>query len=235
MQMALPSDSRDRAVLGIAETGDPLVVEGRFGAGRVVVFATDGSLSSIDPTTKEPWTYWPVWESFLPVVQETLRHVVGGPSEGLNTQVGMPLTGTTAVSGRGTRVVIRPPDADEGAIATTIADGVAGGVAESRWEFTDTTKSGIYRAETAPNGAARVDGRDLFAVNVDTAESDLARATSDDLPAEVTIAAPDANVPPETAINATGRDDWNSALLYGLLALVIAESVCAWVLGRRMA
>jgi uncharacterized membrane protein len=229
VQLAVQPASGSQVVLRIAETGDPLLVEGRFGLGRVAAFATDGSLASIDPATKEPWTYWPVWQSFLPVVQETLRFVAAGADERLNVLVGMPLGGALNSASQEVRVQVRPPNAESEPIAATIVDDAAG----RRWIFADTAHSGVYQVEDAPSSASAGDVI-LYAVNVDTAESDLSRANVQDLPEGLLATVETLDVPAADDVVTTGRSYWHVPLLCGLLALVATEFGCAWLLGRRM-
>ncbi len=225
------TDDATQTFMRIAETGDSLAVERRFGKGRVLAFATDGSLASIDSTTKEPWTYWPVWQSFLPVVQESLRFVVGGRSDSRNVSVGMSLGGTIPGASRDAEIVVQSPSA----IAEQIASIVAESDGRRRWEFVDTTTSGVYRVESRRSSGSPTESAEAFAVNLDSAESDLTRATRDELPDSVSVVAGELDSTPEGAVVTTARDDWHVALLCGLLALVVAETACAWLLGRRMA
>lgn len=222
--------SGSQVVLRVAETGDPLVVEGRFGLGRVVAFATDGSLASVDPATKEPWTYWPVWQSFLPVVQETLRFAAAGADERHNVLVGMPLSGPLKSASQDVHVQVRPPNDDSAPIAATIVDDA--GV--RRWSFADTALSGVYQVEDVPGSASAGDVIQ-YAVNVDTAESDLSRANADGFPEGLLTTVETLDVPAADDVVTTGRSYWHVPLLCGLLALVALEFGCAWLLGRRMA
>jgi uncharacterized membrane protein len=231
VQLSLPPRSTSETVLRVAPTGDPLIIAGRHGAGRVVAFATDGSLSSIDPTTKEPWTYWPVWQSFVPVVQEALRYAAAGRDERLNTLVGLPITGPLPSGQRASRIVVRPPNASHEPVAAAIVDDDAG----QRWTFAETTTSGVYSVDSAASASDAANSPNRFAVNVDTGESDLARATRDDLPDGMVVSLDAIDAPTEQEIVTTGRRDWHVPLLCGLLALIVLESLCAWLLGRRMA
>lgn len=230
VQLSVPEGSASEVVVRVAETGDPLVVAGRFGAGRVAVFATDGSLASVDPTTKEPWTYWPVWQSFLPVVQETLRFVAAGSDERLNALVGTPIGGPLPIAANEPRIVVRVPNANREPPTPTIVDRDG----QRRWEFGDTAWSGVYEADVAGESLSG-DAATRFAVNVDTAESDLARAAIDGLPDGMVVSLESLAAPADEEIVAEGRRNWHVPLLCGLLGLVGLESLLAWLLGRRMA
>ena len=55
-----------------------LLLHRPLGRGRTVLIATDGSLSSVDAASGEPWTTWPTWPSFLPLVRELLAYAMSG-------------------------------------------------------------------------------------------------------------------------------------------------------------
>jgi hypothetical protein len=230
LQLSLSPPSASQVVLRVAPTGDPLLIAGRYGVGRVIAFATDGSLASVDPTTKEPWTYWPVWQSFLPVVQEALRYAAAGGDERSNTLVGMPLSGPIVSGQRDARVFVRTPSPNQELIPATIVSDET----EPRWTFGDTSVSGIYSASTAARESNNTNADSRFAVNLDTGESDLQRAARDDLPNGMVVALDAMFSRSAEEIVTSGRRDWHVPLLCGLLALVVLESLFAWLLGRLM-
>jgi hypothetical protein len=221
--------------LKVSPSRDDLAVAASSARGRVVVFATDGSLASIDPKSGQPWTYWPVWQSFVPIVQETIRFVAGGEQTRLNTIVGLPLTGELPNAAPNVRVEVQLPRGDraqreeKSAISQTAVVSTHG--SQMRWSFAETNRSGVYRVTSNAAGAAA----EAFAVNVDTDESDLTRVARDELPASVQVLAGDVGAAADSNLSSVRRSDWQAPLLYVLLALVVAESACAWLLGRRLA
>ena len=93
--------------------GDPFIVTAPLGRGRTVLVATDGSLSSVDPTSGEAWTTWPTWPSFLPLVRELLAYASGGQQTRWQQLVGTPLGGSIGESasrsaGSGELQMVRP-------------------------------------------------------------------------------------------------------------------------------
>ncbi|HTU24663.1 MAG TPA: BatA domain-containing protein, partial [Pirellulales bacterium] len=206
------SDVSARVALAFAD-GDPAIVEAPLYRGRSVLVATDGSLSSVDPQTKSPWTTLPAWPSFVPLVQEMLALVVSGQARDQTVTVLQPLTGNLPAGGAGTPLRVVEPDGHEDDLTT------AGDASNSGWSFADTWQSGIYRVRLGPVGA----DEELFVANVDTAESDLARVEPGDLPREFTTgidAATEEIAPP------TGRQSHlNRDCLYVALGLLLTETL----------
>jgi hypothetical protein len=136
--------------------GDPAVVEQRVGAGRAILVTT--SLDS-------EWTSWPLWPSYVPMMQELALFAVTGRSTTQAVLVGSPIEQTVRTNGLDVQVsIVRPDGAQQPATVT-----VEGPLATYRYDETDA--AGVYEArftgvELAP---------ELHAVNVDTRESDLAK------------------------------------------------------------
>jgi hypothetical protein len=225
-QLDLSQSSSEAQVAVATRSGDPLIVTAPLGRGRIAVVATDGSLSSIDPATGEPWTLWPTWPSFLPIVRELLANIGGGDGQMREQTVGATLHGSIAVTlssvAANEPLQITCPDGRTALASTqTTTSGV-------EWSFDDTDVSGVYSLRGLPEFKLR-----QYAVNVDTIESDLARIQPDDLPANVIV---------ETTMqNATGdigtsdrysRAGWSQPLLWTALAIMFLESLVAWRFGR---
>lgn len=217
MQLSVPKDSQARIVLAFAD-GDPMIVEEAIGHGRVVVVATSADLS---------WTAMPVWPSFLPLVQELVAYCVGGQSRPRNLEIGQPLAGAWPTPAAGLTLSMHRPDGDEESVRLA-AEGDYG-----VFSYLDTTTSGIYSAHTNTSLART----QLFAVNLDTAESDLTPLTHDELRGSVFSGVPFVYQTnwsgPEH--RAAGRASHPGALhmelLYAALALLLAETFLAWRLG----
>jgi len=136
--------------------GDAAIVEKRFGAGRTILVTT--SLDS-------EWTSWPLWPSYVPMMQELALYAVTGRSTTQAVLVGSPIEQTVRTNGLDLQVSIARPDGSQQPATVT----VDGPLATYRYDETDL--SGMYEArfsgiEMAP---------ELHAVNVDTRESDLAK------------------------------------------------------------
>ncbi len=217
-RLTVPEHSSARVALGF-EGGDPAVVEQAVGRGRVILVATDGSLSSIDPATHMPWTAWAAWPSYLPLVQEMLAEAVAGQQSQRNLLVGQTISESAPASLRGPLTLIAPDGRREELRVATDAEG-------GRWTAADASTSGPYTLEA---GSTRPE---IFAVNVDTAESNLARIDPSDLPRGFTMN--HAAALEESEENVAGeRGSLSKMLLYAALALVFCETFLAWRFGNR--
>ena len=91
----LQVDPKSRAKVALAfDGGNPAIVEEPINGGRSILVATEGSLSSVDPATRNPWTTLPAWPSFVPIVQEILALAVRGQMNERNLEVGQLLGDT---------------------------------------------------------------------------------------------------------------------------------------------
>lgn len=205
---------------GGEQTGDPVLVEEAIGRGRVILVATSADLE---------WTSMPVWPSYLPIVQELLAAAVGGQLGERNVAVGeslgAPLEGVAAAP----QIEIETPDGrKEPARVSEEGD-------DPRWLHADTPRSGAYVARHAGPPPRE----ELFAVNVDTAESDLTKLELDELRGEIW---PDVNFSystvwrnqnnrPEGEIGRRGQ--WHKWFLYPVLGLLLLEPLLAWWFGHQ--
>jgi len=194
-------------------TGDPLIITAPQGRGRVVLVATAGSIASVDVATGQPWTTWPAWPSFLPIVREMLNYAVGGRQDAWQVTVGQPLA------------IPEPPEATGDTLQITRPDGRTATVHARR--YADTDLAGIYTVQSSDG-----DGAMRFAVNVDARESDLAQVNPQKLPPQLST---------ERGGNADNRNaavqrvPWSRSLLWSALALVLLELCLAWRFGRGAA
>jgi hypothetical protein len=205
--------------------GDPFIVTAPLGRGRMVLVATDGSLSSVDPTTGEAWTTWPTWPSFLPLVRELLAYASGGQQFRWQQLVGTPLSGSIsdpAVSSgtSGELQMVRP----DGLTASVAVRSTPTG---SEWNYLDTDISGVYTLRGLPQGRTQ-----QFAVNVDTAEGDLAKIDPQQLPPAIKVRSTWQGETRGDSTEATAQSTWNTNILRGVLALLFVESFMAWQFGR---
>ena len=115
---------------------------------------------------------------------------------------------------------------------------VSGVGTDRAWSFSDTTTSGVYRADLAQQAGASPLAAS-FAVNVDTAESDLTQVTDDELGREVW-----------PGVRFVHRTNWANAqrrggardgsrshvhlwLIWLAGALLLVESFLNWFTGRH--
>jgi hypothetical protein len=222
-RLAVSPDHRDAQIAAALPNGDPFIVTAPLGRGRIAVVATDASISSIDPATNEPWTAWPTWPSFLPLVRELLAYAM---SSGQNLQqqlVGTPIFGRSSPGTDRDAVRIQRPDGISAEISTQSLS------SSDEWSYFDTDVNGIYKVA----GTAKTD--ELFAVNVDTAESDLAKLDAAELPSEITVQKTWQSSNSTDVADRFGRTGWNGALLLVAISALFAESLLAWRFGRGAA
>lgn len=233
--LSVAKDSKARVALAMAG-GDPLIVEGPVHRGRVILVAT-----SAEASWDGAWTPFPQWPSFLPLVHEMLAYVLEGRLQQRNVMVGEPLGGSLAAPlGRVSDpsaiggvfdppFSIRAPDGRrrEGRLR---AEGE-----EGAWSFAETDLSGFYVARFGPP----VSRSETFAVNVDTAESDLSTIGPEELQArvwpEATVAGyADWQHPDEEPSAQSGQTrDLSQGLICAVLVLLAVETCLARRFGHH--
>lgn len=206
--------------------GDPAIVEQPLGRGRVILVATDGSMSSIDPVSKTPWTTMSAWPSFVPLVQEMLALVAGSQMAAHNLMVGETLGEVVrSLASKQSLKIQTPGGRDESLRLTTDDEG-------SHWSFSDTSLSGPYRVErSAPAGASETEGASVYAVNVDTRESNLARIDAAELPTPFATAVQSTS-DEATSASVSRHNAIHRMLLYGVMCLLFVEVFLAWRAGH---
>jgi hypothetical protein len=219
-RLVVDPESKARVALAF-DGGDPAIVEETIHRGRSILLATECSLSSIDPVAKKPWTTLPTWPSFVPLVQELVALAVTGQMAEHNVAVGQALgESLPAMPSRAEVGVTNPAGAREEVRMTL-------DVQASRWSYADTQQSGVYRVEVG----APLDRREAFAVNVNTAESDLTKIAPEDLPKQfATERRTNLDDPGAPAIRR--RSGVHKNLLYAVLGLLFVETFLAWRFGR---
>jgi hypothetical protein len=217
-KLQLPKDSSAQVVLAAAN-GDPLVVEEKFGRGRVVLFATSADTS---------WSAMPLWPGFLPLVQEIMSYCLAGSATLRNVQLGDAIAAPAPPAWANVPVTMQLPD------GRTQRAHWANPPAANLLQFAETTQSGIYTARFA----APIDSSLFFAVNVDTVESDLARLSPGQLQSDIW---PGVVVLPQSAwqnaahaplATSLAPASLQTELLYALLTLLLLETFLAWLFGR---
>ncbi len=198
------------------DSGDPAVIEHRVGAGRAILVTT--SLDS-------EWTSWPLWPSYVPMMQELALYAVTGRGTTQSVLVGSPIDQTVRTNGLDLQVSIVRPDGGQQP-ATVTAEGPL-----ATYRYDETDLAGMYEAQfTGVELAA-----ELHAVNVDIRESDLAKLDEAGVVGDLA-----AGVPVTYQTEWTGRAkptggpvvERAGGLTRWLLAVVayllIAEQVMAW-------
>jgi hypothetical protein len=153
-----PGGNRAAKVLVEYEDGQPAIVEGEAGQGRVILLTT-----SID----RDLTDLPIRPAFVPLVRRMVLELGNALSkpDPRKTLVGEPRT--IRIPAGTTRLSVTGPDGKE----KTWEQGELGGSGELA--FTDTLLPGHYQVKAAFAGPLVALDAESFAVNVDTRESDL--------------------------------------------------------------
>ena len=217
-KLQLPKNSSARVVLATAG-GDPLIVEEKIDRGRVILLATSADTS---------WTAMPLWPGFVPLVQEILAFCLEGNAKPRNLDVGDPIAAPAPSAWADVPVTMQTPDG-RSKRAQWLNQGGTNLV-----QFADTVQSGIYTARFA----APIDASLLFAINVDTVESDLAQLSPDELRTDVWPGVPFLyqtawqNAGPAAIGTSLAGQGLQVELLYAVLSLLFLETFLAWRFGR---
>lgn len=246
-KLSLPDNSKANVVLATND-GEPLIVEEAMGLGRVVLVATSADTS---------WGPMPMWPSFVPLVHEILAYAVGGQTAVRNRLVGdmlegpiihTPLSlgyGVAAASADGCVEIQTPKGQRVKAPVGRYGDRLG-------WSFDDTVISGIYTVEfghaplsgkQSPGGQTPAEQKQtsslVYAVNIDTVESDLTTLSEEQLRSGVFAGVPieyqttwsRSEAAPLSPIARRGQ--LAAALLYAVFALLLLESFLAWRFGHH--
>ncbi len=156
-----PGAEADVAVIARLRNGAPLVVERRFGRGRVVAFLT---------TAAPTWNNWARDNpSFVVAMLELQAYLTARPTAETPRLVGQPLELSLDAARYEPQVRFITPREDLS--PTTVEEAEAAANGQLRATLVNTDVSGIYEARLVRNdGREEVRG---FAVNVDPAEGDL--------------------------------------------------------------
>nr|NIP59107.1 VWA domain-containing protein [Gemmatimonadota bacterium]NIR79523.1 VWA domain-containing protein [Gemmatimonadota bacterium]NIT88199.1 VWA domain-containing protein [Gemmatimonadota bacterium]NIU32007.1 VWA domain-containing protein [Gemmatimonadota bacterium]NIU36616.1 VWA domain-containing protein [Gemmatimonadota bacterium] len=158
----VPDDSA--RVLARFDDGEPALLEGRTGEGRVLIWGS---------TLHTLWTDLPLQPVFLPFVQRAIRHLAGRGESSPSYRVGDVLAPDAAETSTGrisSPVAVVGPDGERRTL-----DDAGGGAFVLR-------AAGIHEITGDPDGQAR--GRPV-AVNVDPSEGDLTPIDVEELVAAV--------------------------------------------------
>ena len=215
-----PGSPAANVVLALSN-GDPLIVAQVVHRGRVVLVTTsaDGS-----------WSLLPIWGTYEPLVKEVLRWCIAGRVQPRNVVAGDPLESAVAATPALGSVSIERPGGQGRAVPLDVQGDY------STWRYDNTFTSGIYTARF-PASLAR---NQLFAVNVATAESDLATISRDELENDVWPGTP---LGYETAVQDDGLPlpapgspaaQLHVGLLAAVVVLLVLETLLAWRFGNNL-
>ncbi len=150
------------SVMARLETGDPFLVEKRYGEGRVIQCAI--------PCDAD-WSNLPMRPFYLPLMQQLVTYLASKVHPSRNVDVGKPLVAFLPVAEAGKKALLTDPDgkASEVVVSNRGTRGVV--------EFAQTQRLGLYVLDT-PGGS-----RIHFVVNTDRRESDLRQLDEKELQA----------------------------------------------------
>jgi hypothetical protein len=216
-KLALPPNSTAKVAMAF-NTGDPAIVEMPRHRGRVIQVATTADAS---------WTTWPLHYSYAPVMEQIVLQASGGRLAERNVRVGQPLDQVLPASASGAAADVTRPDNARSRAKIKPAGDV------SLFHFEETDISGAYRVRYEPPAS----GDATFTADPDPAESDPAKLEK----AGLAEAVPGWKFTyltnwKDLTGNATsiGRHgELHRPLLYGVLALLIIESILAWKFGHH--
>ena len=173
------------------------------------------------------WTTWPLHPSYPPVMEGMILQAAGGKLAERNVRVGQPLDQALPASGAEAAVTVLAPDGRSLPSKLQAAGGV------SRLHFEDTDLSGAYQVKIGPPLAQEA----AFAANPEPLESDPAKldraGLADAVPGWDFAYLTNWRELTGNAASVSRRGELHRSLLYGVLVLLIVESVLAWKFGHH--
>lgn len=189
-KVSIPENAPGQTALWFG-SGDPAIVTSRYQVqspdeaiiapqlgGNIIVFCLPASTASLDRSVEPPapWTVFPTWPSFPPLVQESLAQAVASQIDRRNLQLGDVYEGVIEGNLGASLIEVILPDGQSSRIEATARD------ERLFWTFDRTNQVGIYRSKSLTGDAPE---QVEFAVNADTRESDLTRIAIDSLPTAI--------------------------------------------------
>jgi hypothetical protein len=206
----------DVTVLARLDTGDPFLVEKKYGEGRIIECAV--------PCDAE-WTNLPARPFYLPLMQQLVTYLASKVLPPRNVDVGKPVAAFLPAADAGRKAILTDPDGKAREIP------IQSKGTRAFAEFSDTQKPGLYVLD-APNN-----NRIHFVVNVDRKESDLSQLSEADVQG-VAKAMGASVVKTFSEYHALdqqrrfGQEIWQG-LLVAVLALVFLEMLLEQAFARR--
>ena len=246
IRLKVPEASEAEVVLWL-DTGDPLLVLKEVGRGRSLLLATDPSDSShINSDDSRPWSLIASWLNAQPFLEGLWKEVIGGQINQRNVLVGEALTARLPPSVALETIEVSPPDGQ------ARSQPVNPNSQYTTWAFFETPVSGVYRVsfdegrdssqenrlavtDSGTQATDRKDGIMLFAVNVDTRESDLKALNPADLSEGWNLSADREATGSLQSLTSAAAFPFHALLLWAVLALLFTETFLAWWIGNRFA
>ncbi|MBI1324313.1 VWA domain-containing protein [bacterium] len=212
------ADSEARVALAF-DSGDPAIVEASRGRGRVFLVATSAD---------SQWSTWPLHPSYPVVMGEMALLAASGRTGEKNLTVGQAIDQAYPTAAGAAPVTLRTPE--KGVRELTLRPDADG----SYLRLDPPETSGVFEAEIGPP----VSRRDKFAVNVPVVESDPARiepgALKEAVPGFDPVVIKSADELTKAAEEVARRGEIHRPMLLAVLVLILAETLMAWWMGRRV-
>jgi len=222
----------------------PAVFDNAYGAGRVlwITSSADGQ-----------WNEFANWPDFVVFLYESISYLVKFGMSSSNLGVGDPFRKTYPATQYAADILLtapaRPSETLEGprsvrkamkSLASPGSTGVAAADTEFELTHDDTDVPGLYRWDFQRTQETSGNSVEQFAVNLDTSESDLRPLTDEDLKSAFELlryerfdASARIRDLKEKSDIARGKEYWRW-LAGGVLLLLLAETVLAWLFGRSV-
>lgn len=213
--------------------GSPAIVDASHGQGRVLWF-----LSSAD----REWNDFAVWQDYVVFVHESLSYLLGFGARSRNLPVGAPFVGFWPSDEFASEVLLHTPPEEEEDLGTGVQPRLAmrelPGGGRFRVVFEATDVPGVYRLDLRRPRSSLEDSSEAFAVNVDPGEGDLRPVTADDFERALGVTAAPFDVDErfrslESQPGAARGQEYWRGVMWVVLGLLVAETILAWLFGRR--
>jgi hypothetical protein len=221
-----PKKDTDVHVIMSLRNKAPLLVEKKFGRGRVLALLT---------TTSSKWNNWSLEDagpSFVAFVRNLVPYLSRRIAADSELQVGDPKSITFASAGYQPTVRFDGPGGDT---STATIEAVPEGKDTMKSTYTRTSLSGFYTAKLTTK-TNKVENR-IFAVNVDPAEGDLKALTGPDLNARLGPELKykfDYASSFETKLDEAQGRNLGDLLLIVLVIVLALEQLLAWSCGYHI-
>ena len=174
-------DTAARTVVLRYESGAPALVEHEVGKGKVMLLTT---------TVDRDWTDLPIRAGFLPLLRESVRHLVGAADDDSSATLLVGEPRLVTFTGDAQTLEITRPDG-----SVWVAKREQGGSSRSI-AYDGTDQIGLYRVRAAgPGGSFVAQTAQDFAVNLAPRESAPARLAPEKRPDRIAVSSPGAKPP----------------------------------------
>lgn len=205
--------------LGIVNSG-PLLVRNKVGAGWVGSFLTAPEDAGGDGFQGESWNALSSWPSFVPLNQQLFQVLLDSELDSFNAQCGELISGVTTASTSEELTLFLEDGSKRQLISELNPDQVYG------WDFNETSRHGVLVVKESERSLN-------YAINLNPIESSLQSLSPNAFPQSTRSAPTDSDT--EELDNSGNRFSFLTRLsLVLLLVLLVAESLAARLIGRRV-